>query len=112
MTNQTTKNQMPFIIDDYQSLPNRILCEIFTNKSKWFADQEFGSNIHLIRGQKLTKQLEQDLKNEITTIIGTYLTNNEITSYKLNTELASNRINWQLDIIETNNQHHTLKGSI
>lgn len=101
---------MTINLNNYQDIRYLVLMNINSNKSSWWADNNFGSNLFLIQKSKISKYTANEVKRIISDSLEWIVKDNLAKSINVNTEIEKNRINWIVEIIKPDGENELIEG--
>ncbi|CCG55811.1 hypothetical protein WESB_0340 [Brachyspira pilosicoli WesB] len=101
---------MTIDLNNYQDIRYLVLMNINSNKSRWWADNNFGSNLFLIQKSKISKYSANEVKRIISDCLDWIVKDNLAKNINVNTEIEKTRINWTVEIIKPDNNTELIEG--
>ena len=98
-------------LNNYQDIRYLVLMNINSNKSRWWADNNFGSNLFLIQKSKISKYTANEVKRIISDSLDWIVKDNLAKNINVNTEIENkNRLNYSVLVTKPDNNTELIKG--
>lgn len=98
-------------LNNYNDIEYLVLMSINTNRNKYWADDDFGSDLFLLKKSKISKSTAADVKRMIEESLA-WLVDDKIAK-AVNVETFANekkRINWKVEIIKPDTYGNIIEG--
>ena len=101
-------------LNNYSNIEYLVLMSVNSNKNKYWADDDFGSDLFLLKNSKVSKSTAANVKRNIEDSLS-WLVDDELVKSidvetSLNTTNGKSRIDWQIKITKPNEYNEIIKG--
>lgn len=98
-------------LNDYQNIKYLVLMSVNSNKNKYWADDDFGSDLFKLNKSKISKSTPNEVKRTIEESLAWLEDDGLVEAVEVSAQAnEKNRIDWTVEILKPDKETELIKG--